>query len=120
MHWVNVLEYEYELSATTKFITFVYFFLRSFLSCIHDTATRYHTARQYYFAESNSNAALSYVKAVATLTDLGEEVTEENAISFSKGKTKLPAIGKATAQRMLEFAQTGTFAKLEEKRLAHA
>ena len=120
-----MLEYEYELSATTKFITFVYFFLRSFLSCIHDTATRYHTARhdtarQYYFAESNSNAALSYVKAVATLTDLGEEVTEENAISFSKGKTKLPAIGKATAQRMLEFAQTGTFAKLEEKRLAHA
>lgn len=75
---------------------------------------------KYYFAESNANAALSYKKAIATLTELKEEVTEDNAMSFSKGKTKLPGIGKSTAQKMLEFVQTGTFAKLEEKRQAHA
>lgn len=75
---------------------------------------------KYYFAESNTNAALSYKKAITTLTQLEEEVTEDNALSFSKGKTKLPGIGKATAQKMLEFVKTGTFTKLEEKRLAHA
>ncbi|VEU43036.1 unnamed protein product [Pseudo-nitzschia multistriata] len=74
---------------------------------------------KYYFAESNRNAALSYKKAIATLTELEEAVTEDNALSFSKGKTKLPGIGKATAEKMREFCQTGTFAKLEEKREAH-
>ena len=52
--------------------------------------------------------------------NLEEEVTEDNALSFSKGKTKLPGIGASTAKKMLEFCQTGTFAKLEEKRQAHA
>ena len=75
---------------------------------------------KYYFAESNANAALSYKKAIATLITLEEEVTADNAMSFSKGKTKLPGIGKGTAQKMLEFVTTGTFAKLEEKRKAHA
>jgi len=75
---------------------------------------------KYYFAEGNANAALSYKKAIATLTDLEEEVTAGNALSFSKGKTKLPGIGKATAQKMKEFVETGTFAKLEEKRQAHS
>jgi len=75
---------------------------------------------KYYFAESNTNAALSYKKAIATLTELEEAVTEDNALSFSKGKTKLVGIGKATSQKMLEFVRTGTFAKLEEKREAHA
>eukprot|EP00536_Pseudo-nitzschia_multiseries_P010481 jgi/Psemu1/289111/fgenesh1_pg.321_\ len=74
---------------------------------------------KYYFAESNTNAALSYKKAIATLTELEDEVTEDNALSFSKGKTKLPGIGKATAEKMKEFCLTGTFAKLEEKREAH-
>jgi len=75
---------------------------------------------KYYFAESNTNAALSYKKATTTLTQLEEEVTEDNAMSFSKGKSKLVGIGKATAQKMQEFCRTGTFAKLEEKRAAHA
>lgn len=75
---------------------------------------------KYYFAEKNSNAGSSYRKAIATLTTLEEEVTEDNAMSFSKGKTKLPGIGKGTAEKMLEFCRTGTFAKLEEKRAAHA
>jgi DNA polymerase/3'-5' exonuclease PolX len=48
------------------------------------------------------------------------EVTEDNAMSFSKGKTKLPGIGKGSATKMLEFVRTGTFEKLEEKRKAHA
>jgi len=74
---------------------------------------------QYYFAESNANAALSYKKAIATLTGLEEEITEKNALSFSKGKTKLPGIGKGTAEKMKEFCRTGTFKKLEEKREAH-
>mmetsp|Transcript_5442 Transcript_5442/g.11223 ORF Transcript_5442/g.11223 Transcript_5442/m.11223 type:complete len:351 (+) Transcript_5442:445-1497(+) len=75
---------------------------------------------KYYFAEKNSNAGSSYRKAIATLTTLEEAVTEANAMSFSKGKTKLPGIGKGTAEKMLEFVKTGTFAKLEEKRAAHA
>uniref|UniRef100_A0A7S4EJ79 PARP-type domain-containing protein n=1 Tax=Pseudo-nitzschia australis TaxID=44445 RepID=A0A7S4EJ79_9STRA len=74
---------------------------------------------KYYFAESNANAALSYKKAIATLTGLEEEITEKNALSFSKGKTKLPGIGKGTAEKMKEFCRTGTFKKLEEKREAH-
>jgi DNA polymerase/3'-5' exonuclease PolX len=51
---------------------------------------------------------------------LEEEVTAENALSFAKGKTKLRNIGKGTAEKMKEFCETGTFAKLEEKRAAHA
>jgi DNA polymerase/3'-5' exonuclease PolX len=50
---------------------------------------------------------------------LKETVTESNAMSFSKGKTKLPNIGKSSAEKMLEFVRTGTFAKLEEKRAAN-
>lgn len=52
--------------------------------------------------------------------NLEEEVTENNAMGFSKGKTKLPNVGKGSAEKMLEFVKTGTFAKLEEKRAAHA
>ena len=75
---------------------------------------------KYYFDEGNRNAGSSYVKAIATLTELKEEITAANAMSFSKGKTKLPGIGNATAGRMLEYANTGTFAKLEEKKAAHS
>ncbi|KAG7355069.1 helix-hairpin-helix domain containing protein [Nitzschia inconspicua] len=74
----------------------------------------------YYMKEGNRNAGSTYVKAIQTLTDLEEEVTAENAMSFSKGKTKLPNIGKGTAEKMKEFCETGTFSKLEEKRAAHA
>lgn len=74
----------------------------------------------YYFKEGNRNAGSTYVKAIATLSNLEEEVTKDNAMSFSKGKTKLAGIGKSTAQKMLEFVTTGTFVKLEEKRAAHA
>ena len=93
---------------------------RIFCSFIHWLIPSSVLPRQYYFAESNTNAALSYKKAISTLTELEEAVTEDNALSFSKGKTKLVGIGKATSQKMLEFVKTGTFTKLEEKRLAHA
>ena len=75
---------------------------------------------KYYFQEGNHNAGITYTKAVDALLKLEEEVTEDNAMSFGKGKTKLPGIGKGTAQKMLEFTQSGTFEKLEEKRAAHA
>lgn len=75
---------------------------------------------QYYFQEGNRNAGTSYIRTVDTLTNLKEEVTESNAMSFSKGKTKLPNIGKGSAEKMLEFVTTGTFAKLEEKRALYA
>lgn len=48
------------------------------------------------------------------------EITADNAMSFSKGKTKVPGIGKGSAEKMKEFMETGTIAKLEEKRAAHA
>lgn len=75
---------------------------------------------KYYFEEGNRNAGASYVKAISALTELEEEVTVDNAMSFSKNKTKLPGIGKKSAEKMLEFVTTGTFEKLEEKRAAHA
>jgi len=75
---------------------------------------------KYYFEEGNRNAGSTYVKAIAALTELEEEVTVDNAMSFSKNKTKLPGIGKKSAEKMLEFVTTGTFEKLEEKRAAHA
>jgi DNA polymerase/3'-5' exonuclease PolX len=49
-----------------------------------------------------------------------QEINAENAMSFSRGKTKMPNIGKLTAEKMKEFCETGTFDKLEEKRSAHA
>lgn len=79
-----------------------------------------HSDCQYYMKEGNRNAGSSYAKAVQTLTDLEEEVTVDNAMCFSKGMTKLHFIGKGTAEKMKEFCETGTFAKLEEKRAAHA
>jgi len=50
------------------------------------------------------------------LIGMKEEVTANNAMSFSKGKTKLPNIGKGTAEKMKEFCETGTIEKLAEKR----
>jgi DNA polymerase/3'-5' exonuclease PolX len=47
---------------------------------------------------------------------LHDEVTSKNAMSFSKGKTKLPNIGKGSAEKMKEFCETGKIEKLEEKR----
>lgn len=46
-------------------------------------------------------------------------MTADNAMSFSKGKTKLEGIGAASAKKMKEFAETGTMEKLEEKRASH-
>jgi hypothetical protein len=74
----------------------------------------------YYFKEGNNNAGFAYNKAIATIKDMEEEITAQNAMSFSKGKTKMPNIGKSTAEKMKEFCETGTFDKLEEKRSAHA
>jgi hypothetical protein len=71
-------------------------------------------------SEKNSNAGASYTKAVAAIKALDFEVTEENAMSLSKGKTKVANIGKASAEKMKEFLETGYMAKLEEKRAANA
>lgn len=49
-----------------------------------------------------------------------QAVTAENAMSFSKGKTKVAGIGKSSAEKMKEFMETGTMEKLEEKRAANA
>lgn len=64
----------------------------------------------------NTNAGISYKKALATLRTIEVEITAENAMSFSKGKTKMPNIGKGSAEKMKEFCETGTIEKLEEKR----
>jgi DNA polymerase/3'-5' exonuclease PolX len=73
------------------------------------------------FKEGNNNAGFAYNKAIATIKDMEEqEINAENAMSFSRGKTKMPNIGKLTAEKMKEFCETGTFDKLEEKRSAHA
>jgi DNA polymerase/3'-5' exonuclease PolX len=48
------------------------------------------------------------------------EITADNAMSLSKGKTKIPNIGKASAEKMKEYMETGTIQKLEEKRADNA
>jgi hypothetical protein len=61
-----------------------------------------------------SNMQKKSAQAVAALTFA---VTEENALKLGKpGKSKIPGIGKNTAEKMYEFLTTGTVIKLEELR----
>lgn len=69
-----------------------------------------------YFKEGNRNAGGSYIKAVQAIKDIDFEITAENAKGLGKGKTKIQNIGKSTAEKIFEFASTGTIEKLEEKR----
>jgi Helix-hairpin-helix domain len=61
-----------------------------------------------------SNMQKKSAQAVAALKF---EVTEDNALKLGKpGKSKIPGIGKSTAEKMHEFLTTGTVTKLEELR----
>lgn len=73
-----------------------------------------------YFKDGNSNAGLSYKKAVAALSALDYEITADNAKGLCKGKTKVAGIGKGSADKIYEFFTTGTIQKLEEKRTVHS
>ena len=75
---------------------------------------------ELYAKTGNGNAASSYFRVVNALTELEFEITAENALSLGKGKTKVHNIGKASAEKMLEFLTTGTMEKLEQKRLEAA
>lgn len=75
---------------------------------------------ELYFKEKNTNAGASYKKVINALKDLEAEVTAANAMSFSKGKTKIAGVGKSSAEKMKEFLETGTIQKLEEKRALHS
>lgn len=61
----------------------------------------------YYFKDGNTNAGLTYKKAITTLSGLDYQITVDNAKGFGKGKTKLPGIGKGTADKIHEFYSTG-------------
>ena len=61
-----------------------------------------------------------YQKAITALLSLDYEITGDNAKGLGKGKTKLPGIGKGSADKIHEFVTSGTIQKLEEKRLLHA
>lgn len=69
-------------------------------------------------SESNKNAGASYTKVAAAIKNLDIEITADNAMSLSKGKTKVEGVGKSSAEKFREFLQTGTIQKLEEKREA--
>jgi DNA polymerase/3'-5' exonuclease PolX len=72
---------------------------------------------EFYFKEGNKNAGGTYAKATNAIMGLKLEITEENAKSLGKpGKNKVDGIGAKTAEKMLEYVQTGTMEKLEEKR----
>jgi hypothetical protein len=59
--------------------------------------------------------ANSYKKASDAIASLDFEITEENALKLGKsGKFKVPGIGKSTAEKLQELAETGSVAKLEE------
>lgn len=74
---------------------------------------------QLYSKESNSNAANTYRKVCAAVMGLTFEITADNAMALSRGKTKVAGIGKGSAEKIREFLESGTIAKLEEKRAAH-
>mmetsp|Transcript_24242 Transcript_24242/g.42474 ORF Transcript_24242/g.42474 Transcript_24242/m.42474 type:complete len:347 (-) Transcript_24242:255-1295(-) len=73
-----------------------------------------------YFKDGNSNAGLTYKKAIAGITALDYEITEDNAKGLGKGKTKIVGIGKGTADKIHEYLSTGVIQKLEEKRMIHS
>jgi hypothetical protein len=50
---------------------------------------------------------------------LAVEITADNAMSFSKGKNKVPGIGGTSAKYMKIFKGKGSFEKLELKREIH-
>jgi DNA polymerase/3'-5' exonuclease PolX len=70
--------------------------------------------------EGNRNAGGAYTRVVNAIKGLELEITADNAMSLSKGKTKIPNIGKASAEKMKEYMETGTIQKLEEKRADNA
>lgn len=70
-----------------------------------------------YFKTGNANAGISYKKVVGALAALKMPVTTDNAKGLGGGKTKVPNIGKSSAEKILEFVTTGTMEKLEEKRI---
>ena len=72
------------------------------------------------FLDGNSNAGASYTKVSNAIKDLELEITAENAMGLSRGKTKVPGIGKGSAEKMKEYMETGTIQKLEEKRANNA
>ena len=69
--------------------------------------------------ESNANAGKTYDKVANTIRDLDFEITADNAKGLGKGKTKVPGIGKGSAEKIFDIITTGTTEKLEEKRAAH-
>lgn len=75
--------------------------------------------RDFYFKESNANAGKTYDKVANTIRDLDFEITADNAKGLGKGKTKVPGIGKGSAEKIFDIITTGTTEKLEEKRAAH-
>ena len=66
--------------------------------------------------ENDRRLARVYFRAVQALRDVEYVITEDNARQLSKGKTKVPGIGKKIAEHIVEFLRTGTMEKLEQKR----
>lgn len=59
--------------------------------------------------------ANSYKKAADAVAGLDFEITVDNALKLGKsGKLKVAGIGKSTAEKLEELAETGTVAKFEE------
>ena len=71
-------------------------------------------ARRMKAAGQASHKIKHYQTVLLFLTSTKEKVT--NPIQYSKGKHKVVGIGKGLAEKMKEFLDTGTVAKLEELR----
>lgn len=76
----------------------------------------FHELGTLYFKEKNKNAGPAIMRVVKALSELDFEVTEENALGLGKGKTKIPNIGKSSAEKIYEFVTAGRIEKLDEKR----
>lgn len=61
--------------------------------------------------------ANAYKASSQAIASLSFAVTVDNALALGKaGKLKVAGIGKSTAEKLLEFVETGTVEKLEELR----
>lgn len=110
-HTQKIFKQTFLFSSTRVYLTIMYHLLLfSPLSLL----------RRMNVVTTISKRVITMLVASAAISNIKDEVSNENAISLCKGKTKVAGNGKSNAQGMNEFAETGTFEKLGEKQAAHA
>jgi DNA polymerase/3'-5' exonuclease PolX len=78
----------------------------------------FHELAVLYFKEGNANPGKAHIKATKAISSLAFTITTENAKSLGTPghQNKVGDIGPQSADKMLEFLQTGKIKILEQKR----